>query len=122
MERDLQLRFASSDVGLSVATRGFGNAQHVIQHVRWIFGDERCHSACVPGDEVQPADIKETCLALRDDPALRFETLIDLAGIDYLEYGTSEWKTLSATASLIWSRALASTSAPGATIAGRIDR
>ncbi len=54
--------------------------------------DELCY-------EVQPADIKECCLALRDDPALRFEILIDLAGVDYLEYGTSEWKTLSATAS-----------------------
>ncbi len=54
--------------------------------------DELCY-------EVQPADIKEACLALRDDPALKFEILIDLAGIDYLEYGSSEWKTLSATAS-----------------------
>jgi NADH-quinone oxidoreductase subunit C len=49
--------------------------------------------------EVQPADIRQVCLTLRDDPALRFETLIDLAGVDYLEYGSSEWKTLSATAS-----------------------
>ena len=52
--------------------------------------DELCY-------EVQPSDIKECCLALRDDPSLRFEILIDLAGIDYLDYGTSEWKTLSAT-------------------------
>ena len=37
--------------------------------------------------EVQPADLTETCLALRDDPDLKFEILIDLAGIDYLEYG-----------------------------------
>jgi len=54
--------------------------------------DELCY-------EVQPADIKRVCLALRDDPALKFESLIDLAGIDYLDYGSSEWKTLSATAS-----------------------
>ena len=49
--------------------------------------------------EVQPANIKQVCLALRDDPALKFEILIDLAGIDYLDYAASEWKTLSATAS-----------------------
>jgi len=54
--------------------------------------DELCY-------EVQPADLKAVCLALRDDPALRFEMLIDLAGIDYLDYGVGEWKTLSATMS-----------------------
>jgi NADH-quinone oxidoreductase subunit C len=54
--------------------------------------DELCY-------EVQPADLKVVCLALRDDPALRFEMLIDLAGIDYLDYASSEWKTLSATVS-----------------------
>jgi NADH-quinone oxidoreductase subunit C len=54
--------------------------------------DELCY-------EVQPADIKAVCLALRDDPGLKFEILIDLAGIDYLEYAASEWKTFSATGS-----------------------
>jgi NADH-quinone oxidoreductase subunit C len=29
----------------------------------------------------------ETCLRLRDDPALRFEQLIDLCGVDYSTYG-----------------------------------
>ena len=54
--------------------------------------DELCY-------EVQPAELKNVCLVLRDDPALRFEILIDLAGIDYLDYGSSEWKTQSATSS-----------------------
>ncbi len=54
--------------------------------------DELCY-------EVQPADIKAVCLVLRDDPDLKFEILVDLAGLDYLEYGDSEWKTLSATGS-----------------------
>jgi NADH-quinone oxidoreductase subunit C len=54
--------------------------------------DELCY-------EVQPAHIKQVCLALRDDPGLRFEILVDVAGIDYLDYATSEWKTLSATTS-----------------------
>jgi NADH-quinone oxidoreductase subunit C len=52
--------------------------------------DELCY-------EVQPDKLKEVCLALRDTPELRFEILVDLAGIDYLGYGTSEWKTYSAT-------------------------
>ena len=35
---------------------------------------------------------------LRDDPDCRFEQLIDLAGIDYAEYGQDEWATGEATA------------------------
>ena len=54
--------------------------------------DELCY-------EVQPAHIKQVCLTLRDDPGLKFETLVDLAGIDYLDYASTEWKTYSATRS-----------------------
>jgi NADH-quinone oxidoreductase subunit C len=54
--------------------------------------DELCY-------EVQPDKLREVCLALRDSEDLKFEILIDLAGIDYLDYGVTEWKTNSATAS-----------------------
>jgi len=54
--------------------------------------DELCY-------EVQPANLKQVCLALRDSPELKFEILVDLAGIDYLDYATTEWKTYSATTS-----------------------
>jgi NADH-quinone oxidoreductase subunit C len=37
--------------------------------------------------EVAPAGYLETCLKLRDDPALRFEQVIDLCGVDYSTYG-----------------------------------
>src|SRR5262245_41328961 len=37
--------------------------------------DEICY-------EVQPADLKQVCLALRDTPELKFEMLMDLAGVD----------------------------------------
>jgi NADH-quinone oxidoreductase subunit C len=53
--------------------------------------DELCY-------EVQPDKLKEVCLALRDTAALKFEILIDLAGVDYLDYGSTEWKTNAATA------------------------
>jgi len=36
---------------------------------------------------------------LRDHAELGFDMLVDLAGVDYLDYGKSEWKTLSATGS-----------------------
>jgi NADH-quinone oxidoreductase subunit C len=51
------------------------------------------------GYEVQPDHLLEVCRTLRDTPALKFEILIDLAGVDYLEYGMDEWKTESATSS-----------------------
>ena len=41
----------------------------------------------------------ESLTALRDDPELRFEILIDIAGIDYIDYGRSEWRTTSSTTS-----------------------
>jgi NADH-quinone oxidoreductase subunit C len=34
---------------------------------------------------------------LRDDEALQFDMLIDIAGVDYLDYGQSEWSTTEAT-------------------------
>jgi NADH-quinone oxidoreductase subunit C len=37
--------------------------------------------------EVAPAAYLETCLGLRDAPALRFEQVIDLCGVDYSTYG-----------------------------------
>jgi NADH-quinone oxidoreductase subunit C len=36
--------------------------------------------------EVAPGAYLETCHKLRDDPALRFEQLIDLCGVDYSTY------------------------------------
>ena len=47
--------------------------------------------------EVALADLQAACVALRDEPAFRFEQLIDLCGVDYLGYGTDEWQTQDAT-------------------------
>ena len=49
--------------------------------------------------EVEPAALLNVCRTLRDAPELKFEMLMDLAGVDYLEYGHDEWQTLSATRS-----------------------
>ncbi len=42
---------------------------------------------------VEPAQLLAACQTLRDDDELGFEQLIDVAGVDYLEYGVSEWAT-----------------------------
>lgn len=44
--------------------------------------------------EVSAADLLEAALLLRDDPRLRFDTLIDLAGMDYSTYGEGRWDGL----------------------------
>jgi len=64
------------------------------------FGDklERVPSRC--GEltfEVNPASLLEVCRKLRDEPEWCFEQLVDLTGVDYLDYGRVEWNTETAT-------------------------
>ncbi|MCA1245057.1 NADH-quinone oxidoreductase subunit C [Massilia sp. MS-15] len=40
---------------------------------------------------VKAADYIRTMQALRDDPALAFEEMIDLCGVDYSQYGEGTW-------------------------------
>ena len=41
--------------------------------------------------EVRAADLLESCRILRDGAGLKFEQLIDLCGVDYVEYGEGAW-------------------------------
>ncbi|MBM4211326.1 MAG: NADH-quinone oxidoreductase subunit C [Gammaproteobacteria bacterium] len=45
--------------------------------------------------EVQREDWLQVAKILRDDKALKFDTLIDVCGVDYLHYGLSEWASSS---------------------------
>jgi len=46
-----------------------------------------------------PADaLLRVAAFLRDAPELKFEMLMDVCGVDYLEFGRTEWKTQDATA------------------------
>jgi NADH-quinone oxidoreductase subunit C len=51
------------------------------------------------GAEVASADLLSVARLLRDAPQLQFAMLIDVAGVDYLDYGRSEWQAEQATAS-----------------------
>jgi NADH-quinone oxidoreductase subunit C len=48
--------------------------------------------------EVDSEHLLEVAGMLRDEPQLRFEMLVDLTAVDYLDYGRDEWRTSSATA------------------------
>ena len=41
---------------------------------------------------IKAADVMEVMHVLRDHPDLRFEQLIDLCGVDYLDYGDGVWE------------------------------
>jgi NADH-quinone oxidoreductase subunit C len=43
--------------------------------------------------EIAPTSLLEVCQALRDESQFSYEMLMDLAGVDYLAYGVSEWNT-----------------------------
>lgn len=43
--------------------------------------------------EVAANDLLSVCEKLRDDEQFAFEQLIDVCGVDYSEYGISEWST-----------------------------
>ncbi|MGP8035302.1 MAG: NADH-quinone oxidoreductase subunit C [Steroidobacteraceae bacterium] len=47
--------------------------------------------------ETDAATLLSVCQTLRDAPELRFQMLMDLAGVDYLHYALDEWQTTGAT-------------------------
>jgi NADH-quinone oxidoreductase subunit C len=47
--------------------------------------------------ELLPQYLSETCLALRDESPFQFVQLIDLCGVDYSQYGISQWQTQETT-------------------------
>jgi NADH-quinone oxidoreductase subunit C len=69
--------------------------------------------------EVEAAALLSVCRTLRDAPDLKFEMLIDLAGVDYLHYGRDEWQTVTATHSGFSRGRVSRTSAPDPDMPGR---
>lgn len=49
--------------------------------------------------ELEPEQLIPVCLSLRDTPELKFELLLDVCGVDYLDYGVTHWRTEETTAS-----------------------
>ena len=49
--------------------------------------------------ELSPMHLLDICTALRDEPPFKFEMLVDICGVDYLDYGVSHWRTEETTSS-----------------------
>ncbi len=43
--------------------------------------------------EIPKTDLLNTCVTLRDEEAFQFDQLMDVCGVDYLQYGLSYWQT-----------------------------
>lgn len=69
--------------------------------------------------EVKPEALLQVCRTLRDAPDLKFEMLMDLAGVDYLHHGRDEWQTDTATRSGFSRGRVARTTAPDPGMPGR---
>ena len=85
-------------------------------------GDSLKSVPAPPGEvafEVEAAHLLKVCRTLRDSPELKFEMLMDLAGVDYLHYGRDEWQTETATRSGFSRARVARATAPDPAMAGR---
>ena len=69
--------------------------------------------------QVEAASLLTVCRALRDTAELKFEMLMDLAGVDYLHYGRDDWETEGATRSGFSRARQAQSAPPAADAAGR---
>ncbi len=71
-------------------------AKALLQQLQERFGDTLRDAVLCLNEvtiELAPEDLIDTCRALRDERAFRFEQLIDVCGVDYLNYGEDEWAT-----------------------------
>jgi NADH-quinone oxidoreductase subunit C len=64
------------------------------------FGEQMTRVGSICGEltyEVDKDDLHDVATALRNEADFGFEMLMDVCGVDYLTYGSDEWKTSSAT-------------------------
>jgi len=71
-------------------------ARELLEQLQARFGDTLRDAVLLLDEvtiELTPQDLIDTCRALRDERAFGFEQLIDVCGVDYLNYGVDEWAT-----------------------------
>jgi len=70
--------------------------QHLSEALQRVFGDQLKANVIAAGEvtiEVAPADLLTVCQRLRDDKEFAFEQMLDICGVDYSEFGSTEWST-----------------------------
>jgi NADH-quinone oxidoreductase subunit C len=77
------------------------DAVNLLEQIKTHFGDAITSAREAFGQytvEIDATRVLEVARALRDEPAFKFQQMIDLCGVDYLSYGQDEWNTESVTA------------------------
>ncbi len=54
--------------------------------------------------EIDAGNIRSVCTALRDEEEFAFRQLVDLCGVDYLDYGRADWETSETATNVGFSR------------------
>ena len=68
--------------------------------------------------EVAPQALRAACIGLRDGDGLRFAQLVDLCGVDWLDYGRADWETSGSATAQGFSRGVQSRVLEGAALDG----
>ncbi len=92
--------------------------QQLQESLRGVFADKLISLTVSLGEvtiEVSPDNLIEVASELRDNEQLQFAQLVDLCGVDYSQYGQTEWQTDDA------SRAGFSRGVEGASSMGRLQ-
>ncbi len=80
-------------------------AAFVRQRFEGLITDCRLHVGQVTV-ELPATNLRQVCLALRDEPEFHFEQLIDVCGVDYLEHGIADWEPSAVVTGSGYSRAV----------------
>ena len=70
--------------------------QQLVEALRAEFGDKLMSLTLAYDEvtlEVAAEDLLEVATALRDNDSFQFQQLVDLCGVDYSQYGRTEWQT-----------------------------
>ena len=89
----------------------FESAERLAARVRERLGSDVRVTASRVGEvavEAAPAGLRAVCAQLRDGDGLRFRQLVDLCGVDYLDYGRADWETSDSATAQGFSRAVQS--------------
>lgn len=74
--------------------------QQLSEALQRVFGDQLKANVIAAGEvtiEVAPEHLLDVCKQLRDNSEFGFEQMIDVCGVDYSEYGCTEWTTEAST-------------------------
>ena len=85
----------------------FDSAEGFASQVQTRFGSSLLSCQASNGEvtaELAPAQLVEVAQALRDEAPFKFEQLVDVCGVDYLEFGVADWQTSEGATSAGFSR------------------